>query len=871
MITIKDLTKTYKSKNRRICTALDKISLTFPDSGMIFIIGKSGSGKSTLLNMIGGLDGFDSGTIVADGNDLSNFKDGDFYKYRASYVGFIFQDYHLIDELTVEENITLEAEIANASSIDVETSLISVDLAGYGQRYPDELSGGQQQRVAIARALVKSPKVILCDEPTGNLDNNTSTQIMDLLKEISKDRLVLIVSHNMPDAEKYADRIIELSDGRVVNDCTRRTGYSNELTIQDGILTLPYNHNLTNEETEKISEDIGNGKIKAVFQNDGGYETTKELSEQKETVPLKSSRMRTGTVAKLFASFTRNVKIRMAITAFISAVMVVLLIIIQSFLMFDSSTAIMQSIGTEKAGNIVLKKDKYADEYGNVDRAKLYKVTDSDLQKINELNGTPTKNYLLYNYAIPVNLKNRPTSVESENAFSFNFGSRNIFSPQMPGTLACDLAYLTKHFGKNGELTVLSGNVNDSLSGAGVIITDYLADAMLMFNPTKFHSYDDLIGSIYDESSHKWGDIVAVIDTDYKERYADIIKMVAENPDIDSSGLNALDKEIVIDLLDDIKTNLSIGYSINPNFYSEAVKEESKNYARMIKATLTCEGIGSTVLETGTVVSENYDETNLNDGEILLTVSVLKEFFPDITDNQFPFPQTLTIEQYEYPNNTGELVYRKTFTVVGKAKYITLSENDFKEYKEIDIIPYSVYIDTPENPGEIIDGMESSFYSWNSMESTAITLLNKSVAMFFDLFRLIEVMILTMTVVFIISHSIRSVKNNYYQIGVIKAIGGRNSDILKIFVAQTLMLSIGISALIYLGSAVFIDVANNILIASFTAITKTGVGDISIISFNLAPVLLAMGATMILGLLSTAVPLIMLNKIKPINIIKAKE
>ena len=133
MILIKDLTKTYKSKNRRVCTALDKVSLKLPDTGMVFIIGKSGSGKSTLLNMIGGFDGFDSGVIVADGNDLSKFKDRDFYKYRASYVGFIFQDYHLIDELTVAENVNLELEIANAVGTDVDNALKAVGLDKYGQ------------------------------------------------------------------------------------------------------------------------------------------------------------------------------------------------------------------------------------------------------------------------------------------------------------------------------------------------------------------------------------------------------------------------------------------------------------------------------------------------------------------------------------------------------------------------------------------------------------------------------------------------------------------------------------------------------------------------------------------------------------------
>ena len=870
MILIKDLTKTYKSKNRRVCTALDKVSLALPDTGMVFIIGKSGSGKSTLLNMIGGLDGFDSGAIVADGNDLSRFKDGDFYKYRASYVGFVFQEYHLIEELTVAENVNLELEIARAVGADIEKALKSVDLEGYGGRYPDELSGGQKQRVAIARALVKSPKVILCDEPTGNLDNKTSTQIMDLLKGISKDRLVLVVSHNMPDAEKYADRIIELSDGHIISDFTRREGYSNNLKVESGVLTLPYNHNLTDEEAKKISEDIEGGRIKAVRQNDGGYEDTKEIVGSTEKVDLKSSRMGAGTLCKLFTSFTKNVKARMATTAFISAVMIVLLIIMQSFLMFDSGAAIMQSISKGGSGNIVLKKDKYSDEYGNVDQSKLYKITENDLSKIDELNGAAAKKYLLYNYAIPVNLKNRPQMVESEKAFSFNFGTKHIYSPQMPGTLVCDIEYLERQFAKDGELTVLAGDINNSLGGAGVIITDYMADGMMIFNPMEFRSYDDVICSIYDEANHKWGDIVAVIDTGYKEKYSSIIEMVAENVDADSSGLDKLDKETVIGLIDDIKTNLSIGYSINPNFLSEAVKEESKNYSRMNGAVLEING-NSTVIESGLAVSENLAGVEINDGEILLTVNAMKELLPEISNDKFTFPQTLKVEKYEYADGKGEILYTKTFTVLGTSSYITMSEKDFEEYKAIDIIPYSVYVESPENPGGIIDGMEACFYSWNSTEGKAVTLLNKSVNMFFDLFRLIEIMILTMTVVFVVSSSIRSVKSNYYQIGVIKAIGGRSIDIAKIFVAQNLLLSICISLLTYLGALIFVDVADGILIKSFTAITGTGVGGIRIMSFDPKMVLMAIAATMLLGVASTVIPMILLNRIKPMNIIKAKE
>jgi ABC-type antimicrobial peptide transport system permease subunit len=191
--------------------------------------------------------------------------------------------------------------------------------------------------------------------------------------------------------------------------------------------------------------------------------------------------------------------------------------------------------------------------------------------------------------------------------------------------------------------------------------------------------------------------------------------------------------------------------------------------------------------------------------------------------------------------------------------------------KKIDIIPYSVYVENYENANELIDGMSGRYFSWNSTEGTAVTLLNKSVNMFFDLFRLIELMILAMTAVFLVSHSIRSVRSNYYQIGVIKAIGGRSWDIAKIFVMQNILLSLAISALTYVGALIFIDVANDILIESFVKITDVNVGNITIISFNATLVATAIVAAIVIGLGATIAPLILLNRIKPINIIKAKE
>ena len=178
MIKIENLTKIYKSKNKNNQTALNNISFELDNKGLIFFIGKSGSGKSTLLNLIGGLDSVTKGEIEVCGNTITSFNEKKLNYYRSSMIGFIFQDFHLLDDLTVEENIALTLKMINKYDRNkVLEVLEQVELKGFENRYPNELSGGQKQRVAIARALVKDPKIILADEPTGNLDSKTTKQI----------------------------------------------------------------------------------------------------------------------------------------------------------------------------------------------------------------------------------------------------------------------------------------------------------------------------------------------------------------------------------------------------------------------------------------------------------------------------------------------------------------------------------------------------------------------------------------------------------------------------------------------------------------------------------------------------------------------
>ncbi len=221
MLQLKEIVKNYKTGDTEVA-ALRGVSLTFRNSEFVSILGQSGCGKTTLLNIIGGLDQYTSGDLIINGKSTKQFKDRDWDAYRNHSIGFVFQSYNLIPHQTVLANVELALTLSGVSkaerrkrAIDV---LTKVGLADQIHKKPNQMSGGQMQRVAIARALINDPDILLADEPTGALDSATSVQIMELLKEISKDRLIIMVTHNPELAETYSSRIIRLLDGKVVDD-----------------------------------------------------------------------------------------------------------------------------------------------------------------------------------------------------------------------------------------------------------------------------------------------------------------------------------------------------------------------------------------------------------------------------------------------------------------------------------------------------------------------------------------------------------------------------------------------------------------------------------------------------------------------------
>ena len=232
MLQLKGITKNYLSGDNEV-KALKGIDLEFRESEFVSILGQSGCGKTTMLNIIGGLDRYTSGDLVINGKSTKQFKDKDWDTYRNHSVGFVFQSYNLIPHQTVLANVELALTISGVGkeerrkrAID---ALTKVGLGDQINKKPNQMSGGQMQRVAIARALVNDPDILLADEPTGALDSKTSEQVMEILKDISKDRLIIMVTHNPELAEKYSSRIIKLLDGKVTDDSNPYTATKKDL------------------------------------------------------------------------------------------------------------------------------------------------------------------------------------------------------------------------------------------------------------------------------------------------------------------------------------------------------------------------------------------------------------------------------------------------------------------------------------------------------------------------------------------------------------------------------------------------------------------------------------------------------------------
>ena len=415
MLELKHLTKIYRTKGGTETKALDDVSVSFGETGLVFLLGKSGSGKSTLLNLAGGLDDPTSGEVVVMGKSSRDFSGSDFDSYRNTFIGFVFQEYNVLNEFNVEENVALALELQGRmkEKEKVRQILEEVELGDYAKRKPNTLSGGQKQRIAIARALVKDPQIIMADEPTGALDSATGKQVFDTLKRLSKERLVLVVSHDREFAEHYGDRLIELKDGKIISDMTKVAEEPQQLDgnltkIGENILTVkkgkPDKNTLNTikkflEESEcdvilsKGEAENASFRRATRINDDGGRERFGNTDENNlgikeyegENTKFIRSRLPAVKAIKIGASGLKLKPIRLIFTILLSVISFIMFGLFSTMMLYDEESVLIKSfmgsdyeyitLNKKYKVNVTYDDDGYSYSYFNETRFTPAEVT----------------------------------------------------------------------------------------------------------------------------------------------------------------------------------------------------------------------------------------------------------------------------------------------------------------------------------------------------------------------------------------------------------------------------------------------------------------------------------------------------------------
>lgn len=854
MIIVKNLTKVYKSKKAKICVALNNVSFSLPSKGLVFVVGKSGSGKSTMLNLLGGLDSLTSGEINVFGNQLNEYSESELYSFRSNIVGFVFQDFHLLDDLTVADNVRLSLRLmAEDDDERVEKALESVELLEYKDRYPRELSGGQQQRVAIARALVKNPDVIFADEPTGNLDSNTTEQIIKLIKEISKEKLVVVVSHNLFDAYEYADRIIELSEGRIINDLVINEKYENAVEVKDNKVIIPMLKRFKQDELDSLLSICKRDEILKIEQSNNKF---KQKEQKEEPLQAKAPQKKTKGLSffnsvKFSAMFGKRRIVGFLLSAILASILICVLSLAQSIANFDAKSMAVDSM-TE--GSVyAVRKD--LDTLSGQVHARV--ITDEDFAKIKQAS-PDAKLYKLYMSGLYINgytigYQKVPTITQS-----------GLHIVETSGTLETNEEYAKKLL-RLDNLDIYRGSVEQNTGG--IYITDFVADSFIFYG--KAENYDEILGQQFEGSNDYWPDgyVNGIINTSYKEKYEGVIDQI--NSMTKESPLT----EEIISFLDYVNQALAISYYFGDNYKeisSANIYEGNYVYTRNFFVN------GVDASSTISYIScGSYFDCVLGDNEVFMDVEAYNKIFG--TEYTYGNCDTFVPHAISFLSSdfNNEVIYSKQMTVAGigkcKGGNMLLADNVFYEYKEKMFHCYGVYADGEDVSGFINYTMDNG-YSNISLKMSAIQTMSQAVETFNKFFEFIAMILVCACVFIITSFGVKNIKSKMYEVGVMKALGCKLSSFFVIFGLHTLLIAFTTIVVFVVGYVAFANVANHILLESLKAITPTKIMlDLQFIKFDWRLALINSVVVVFISIVSTIIPIILLRRIKPVTIIKAKE
>ena len=854
MIKVDKISKIYQGDTPTY--ALDEVSLTLPNKGMVFIVGKSGSGKSTLLNILAGFDKPTKGKVYFSNHRLDKFSPVEYDHYRNKIIGFVFQDFCLIENFTAYQNIKMCIDYQNEkiSNDDINKVLKAVDMEGYGRRLPRQLSAGQKQRIAIARALAKNPKVILADEPTGNLDSKTTKQILELLKEISKERLVVIVSHNKEDALKYSDRIIELSDGKVIVNKYKNEEYINEYQSEEENIILPNKGRLTSEQIDDINYRINRfkGKVNISKCKDEFLPITKD-DEESDNINILKTKMGLKNLLKYSWMFFKNQLFAFLLIVIIVSALITTLSISLQFSNYDGQLQYQEALDKSNTDVIFFKQD-HPDSHGENETFDYMYDLDYDAKENLEKEFPNQKTYDIMSLYLPINYY---YSVD----YSWNDTKSSNFSPKilprLNNLVVCDEDYLKTLFG-NYEVI---GDIN---AEDGIIITDYTANSIIRaFARFKAKTYEEVINNSYCFKTYGIK-ISCIIKTDYTQKLSDI---VGEN--IDSS---VIEKEEFADFCDELLYKYGVAYTLNPNYYEIYKKEAIANLDsyNVRKHSFKANDV-TYELNNSSVYFYNAKEGHEN--EMHLTIDIYNNIFNThcTTNDQSEFkPETITYTVYDVD---GQAFYTQEYLVTklttSSGIYIPATTREILFSRNAHPIGFSV-LDN-EDISEIVAFSGSLNFDVTNSRIIVVENAVSVIIVFKDLFDLLTRILIISIIVLVIVNAINTINKNIYNIGVSRAMGAHMSEMAFIFSIQMVVfgvLVIGLSLVLDLYS---INVLNSVIQNNIAKILDLpGIANMNYLIYNPAIVSTCTGLVVVLTIVSLFFPILTIRLMNPVNIIKAR-
>ena len=865
MLEIRELCKTYCPKRGVPVKAIDRVSLTLPDRGMVFLLGKSGSGKSTLLNLLGGLDRYDSGDILVKGMSTRAFRQVHFDSYRNTYVGFIFQEYNLLDEFTVGANIALAIELQGrrAENAEINEILREVDLVGYGNRRTNELSGGQKQRVAIARALVKRPEIIMADEPSGALDAATGRAVFETLKKLSAERLVLVVSHDREFAEIYGDRIIELADGRVIEDRTAEPPSEEDatsaLTYTEEGIEIPADYELTEEDRLAINaylKDRDGGRLKVGAAGKKRFRTTAETENEKreehdlpannpgktnaDGFRLIKSRLPMRSAFRIGASALGHKKVRLVFTVILSVVAFMLFGLSDTIASYDhvrtATNSIMDSgIRYASFAKTVKNYDYYSDGY---------KMTDEELAAVREETGLP----LVAVYDTDENLSFFE-SYDTENEDIKALGSR------LRASQFVSFAEITEDSMRQMDYELVAGRIPDGQKDE-IAISDYIfetfrlggyaaPDAEVPVTYEKITTYADMLGKtlVLGDTTYT---ITGVYDTAFDfDRYAILREDINDLPADDALSYFVMMSEFSYEInyglaavaytgegfleryleahphRPTIDRDLWFGSQMDNQWSLSAWFDTVTPYSEALPEDVVWLGEEKTVLAPGELIVpiENMNAWNSETGEGVWgsdTVKLLQEsnlFMAEYYDHDAnkTVAQEFRIVGY-IPTNVGnvdEADKDEAFLLYCADEDISFLAEDYGLYA------YAV-APMPESRADVerlvkysVDESSDVRYELQNGVCYELSVVSELLAVLGDVFLWVGVGFALFAALLFSNFIGTSVAYKKQEIGILRAIGSRSNDVFRIFFSESFIIAMINFVISALGTALLAALINS--------------------------------------------------------------